>query len=231
MLTAAGPDFEPERDLPGHRGFRDPLARPPRASSTSTTRTARASQVTDRPRGAARPGRPARRVARSRRACSWRPSRGGARRIGARVRGGRGGRRARRAGCARATARAGSRVRWADPRADLAGVHLLFLVAARPPRRTDIRRAGLLRFVPLLIALTRGWQGLTLLTREAAHDVTALPRPEVDPTGSGDVSRPRVLAALPGDFPGDPLEAAAFGACAASCVARGVARPPRWRPR
>ena len=107
---------------------------------------------------------------------------------------------------------------WADPRADLAGVHLLFLSQHDlPDARTAV--AGLLRFVPM-IALTRGWQGLTLLTREAAHDVTALPRPEVDPTGAGDVFAAACL--LRYQETGDPLEAAAFGACAASCVVEGV---------
>ena len=107
---------------------------------------------------------------------------------------------------------------WADPAGDLAGVHLLFLSQHDLP---DARAAvpGLLRFVPM-IAVTRGWEGLTLFTRTSAHDVTALPRPEVDPTGAGDVFATACL--LRYQETGDPLEAAAFGACAASCVVEGV---------
>jgi sugar/nucleoside kinase (ribokinase family) len=107
---------------------------------------------------------------------------------------------------------------WADPEADLAGVHLLFLSQHDLP---DARGAvpGLLRFVPM-VAVTRGWEGLTLFTRETAQDVAALPRPEVDPTGAGDVFAAACL--LRYQETGDPLEAAAFGACAASCVVEGV---------
>jgi len=107
---------------------------------------------------------------------------------------------------------------WVDPQADLAGVHLLFLSQHDLP---DARGAvpGLMRYVPM-IAVTRGWEGLTLFTRQAAHDVAALPRPEVDPTGAGDVFATACL--LRYQETGDPLEAAAFGACAASCVVEGV---------
>jgi sugar/nucleoside kinase (ribokinase family) len=107
---------------------------------------------------------------------------------------------------------------WADPQGDLTGVHLLFLSLHDLP---DASRAvpDLLRYVPM-IAVTRGWEGLTLHTRQAAHDVAALPRPEVDPTGAGDVFATACL--LRYQETGDPLEAAAFGACAASCVVEGV---------
>lgn len=107
---------------------------------------------------------------------------------------------------------------WDDPAGDLAGVHLLFLSQHDLP---DARAAvpELLRYVPM-VAVTRGWEGLTLFTRQAAHDVTALPRAEVDPTGAGDVFATACL--LRYQETGDPLEAAAFGACAASCVVEGV---------
>ena len=107
---------------------------------------------------------------------------------------------------------------WPDPAADLAGVHLLFLSQHDLP---DARAAvpGLLRYVPM-VAVTRGWEGLTLFARDAVHDVIALPRPEVDPTGAGDVFAAACL--LRYQETGDPLEAAAFGACAASCVVEGV---------
>ena len=48
----------------------------------------------------------------------------------------------------------------------------------------------------------------------------ALPRTEVDPTGAGDVFAAAFLVRY--QETGDPLEAAAFGACAASCAVEGV---------
>jgi 1D-myo-inositol 3-kinase len=107
---------------------------------------------------------------------------------------------------------------WPNPAADLEGAHLLFLSQHDLP---DARGAvpDLLRYVPM-IAVTRGWEGLTLFTRQSSHDVAALPRPEVDPTGAGDVFATACL--LRYQETGDPLEAAAFGACAASCVVEGV---------
>jgi sugar/nucleoside kinase (ribokinase family) len=107
---------------------------------------------------------------------------------------------------------------WVSAAANLAGVHALFLSehdlgpSGPPP-------AALLAYVPLL-ALTRGWQGLTLLTRTSAHEVPSLPRTELDPTGAGDVFAAAFLVRY--HEARDPLEAAAFGACAASCVVEGV---------
>lgn len=107
---------------------------------------------------------------------------------------------------------------WNDSEGDLAGVHFLFLsLHDLPDARSEV--SSLLRYVPL-VALTRGWEGLTLHTREAIHDVASLPRAEVDPTGAGDVFATACL--LRYQETGDPLEAAAFGACAASCVVEGV---------
>jgi len=71
-----------------------------------------------------------------------------------------------------------------------------------------------------LVALTRGWRGLTLLTRDGVHDVPSLPRPEKDPTGAGDVFAAAFLVRY--QESSDPLEAAAFAACAASCAVEGV---------
>lgn len=107
---------------------------------------------------------------------------------------------------------------WADPAADLDGVHVLFLSEHDLPDADGVARE-LLRVVPL-IALTRGWRGLTLLTRRSEHEVPALPRAEVDPTGAGDVFAAAFLVRY--HECGDPLEAAAFAACAASCVVEGV---------
>lgn len=106
---------------------------------------------------------------------------------------------------------------WDDAAADLDGVHVLFVSehdlhdAARAARE-------LLRVVPM-VALTRGWRGLTLLTRQAEHDVPSLPRHEVDPTGAGDVFAAAFLVRY--HECGEPLEAAAFAACAASCAVEG----------
>jgi 1D-myo-inositol 3-kinase len=217
VLTAAGPDFEPARDLPGMDVF---VAR-----STATTKfvnqydadgtrhqvlTSRANPVDLAvlpddwrdpdvlflgPVAGEVPGRTAQAFA--------------AEVVGAGAQ-----------GWLRATDVEGrvTACEWADPAGDLAGVHLLFLSQHDlPDAKAEV--PGLLRYVPM-IAVTRGWQGLTLHTRQAAHDVAALPRPELDPTGAGDVFATACL--LRYQETGDPLEAAAFGACAASCVVEGV---------
>ena len=107
---------------------------------------------------------------------------------------------------------------WVRPERDLLGVHVLFLSEHDLPE-ADRRAAELLAHVPM-IALTRGWRGLTLLTRQGSHEVPTLPRPEKDPTGAGDVFAAAFLVRY--QETGDPLEAAAFGACAASCAVEGV---------
>ena len=61
---------------------------------------------------------------------------------------------------------------------------------------------------------------MTLLTRQGTHEVPSLPRPEVDPTGAGDVFAAAFLVRY--QETGDPLEAAAFAACAASCAVEGI---------
>lgn len=107
---------------------------------------------------------------------------------------------------------------WDDPAADLDGVHVLFLSEHDLPAAAA-RASELLRVVPM-VALTRGWRGLTLLTRRGEHEVPALPRAEVDPTGAGDVFAAAFLVRY--HECGEPLEAAAFAACAASCAVEGV---------
>jgi sugar/nucleoside kinase (ribokinase family) len=107
---------------------------------------------------------------------------------------------------------------WPDPGRDLRGVHLLVLSEQDLPRAGP-RAREFLAYVPM-VALTRGWEGLTLLTREAVHQVPALPREEVDPTGAGDVFAAAFLMRY--HECGDALDAAAFAACAASCVVEGV---------
>lgn len=217
ILTSAGPDFEPEREIPGVPVF---LRRSP-----TTTRfvneydedgrrrqvvTARADDVGLDPLPD-----------------SWRdpdalllgPLVGELAGVGAT---------ALAAGCVGAIAQgyvravdASGRVHareWARPERDLLGVHVLFLSEHDLPD-ADARARELLAVVPM-IALTRGWRGLTLLTRQGTHEVPSLPRPEVDPTGAGDVFAAGFLVRY--QETGDPLEAAAFGACAASCAVEGV---------
>jgi sugar/nucleoside kinase (ribokinase family) len=107
---------------------------------------------------------------------------------------------------------------WARPERDLLGVHVLFLSEHDLPE-AETRARALLAHVPM-IALTRGWRGVTLLTRQGTYEVPSLPRPEVDPTGAGDVFAAAFLVRY--HETGDPLEAAAFAACAASCVVEGI---------
>ena len=107
---------------------------------------------------------------------------------------------------------------WARPERDLLGVHVLFLSEHDLPE-AEARARALLAHVPM-IALTRGWRGVTLLTRQGTHEVPSLPRPEVDPTGAGDVFAAAFLVRY--HETGDPLEAAAFAACAASCAVEGI---------
>jgi sugar/nucleoside kinase (ribokinase family) len=107
---------------------------------------------------------------------------------------------------------------WADPAGDLFGVHVLFLSVHDVAGDVDKARE-LLERVPI-VALTRGWEGMDLMTRDAVHAVPTLPRTEVDPTGAGDVFAAAFL--LRYQESGDPLEAAAFASCAASCAVEGV---------
>lgn len=107
---------------------------------------------------------------------------------------------------------------WQRPERDLAGVHVLFLSQHDLPE-ADLRARDFLSLVPI-VALTRGWRGLTLFSRDGQHDVPSLPRPEKDPTGAGDVFAAAFLVRY--QETGDPLEASAFAACAASCAVEGV---------
>jgi sugar/nucleoside kinase (ribokinase family) len=107
---------------------------------------------------------------------------------------------------------------WRDPARDLAGVHTVFLSEHDLPQ-AGVRARELLACVPIVI-VTRGWEGLRLYTRDAVHDVPSLPREEVDPTGAGDVFAAAFL--LRYHEAGDALAAAAFAACAASCAVEGV---------
>ena len=107
---------------------------------------------------------------------------------------------------------------WHECASELAGVHALVYSEQDLPQPAEQARL-FLRHVPMVL-VTRGWQGLHLFDRQGVHDVPALPRTEVDPTGAGDVFATGFL--LRYQETGDPLEAAAFGACAASCVVEGL---------
>jgi 1D-myo-inositol 3-kinase len=107
---------------------------------------------------------------------------------------------------------------WRNPGVDLLGVHVLFLSEHDVPS-ADARARELLSSVPI-VALTRGWRGLTLLTGQGIHEVPTLPRPEVDPTGAGDVFAAAFLVRY--HETGDAVDAAAFAACAASCAVEGI---------
>ena len=216
-LTAAGADFEPARDLPGVSVFRTPSGATTRFENLyeedgrrSQTLVARADDVdlTVLPDDWREPdalllGPIAGEVPPSA-ATSFRAGLVGA--IGQ--------------GWLRAVDPSGqiSAREWPSPAQDLMGVHVLFLSEQDLPR-TGLRPADFLTFVPL-VAYTRGWEGLTLFTRSGAHDVPSLPRQEVDPTGAGDVFAAAFLVRY--NETDDPLEAAAFGACAASCAVEGV---------
>jgi sugar/nucleoside kinase (ribokinase family) len=107
---------------------------------------------------------------------------------------------------------------WPRPRADLEGVHVLFLSEHDLPD-ADRFAGERLGEVPLVV-VTRGWKGVSLFTRRGVRDVAGLPRSEVDPTGAGDVFAAAFLVRY--HETSDPDEAAAFGNCAASCAVEAV---------
>jgi sugar/nucleoside kinase (ribokinase family) len=101
---------------------------------------------------------------------------------------------------------------WRAPARDLEGVHVVFLSEQDIPDPERHARE-LLSVVPV-VALTRGWRGLRLFTRDGVSDVPSLPRPEKDPTGAGDVFAAALLIALRERRP--VVKAALFAACVAS---------------
>jgi 1D-myo-inositol 3-kinase len=107
---------------------------------------------------------------------------------------------------------------WRTPARDLEGAHVVFLSEHDLPD-AERRAQELLSTVPV-VALTRGWRGLRLFTRDGVQEVASLPRAEKDPTGAGDVFAAAFL--LRYHEAADLLEAAAFAACAASCAVEGV---------
>jgi sugar/nucleoside kinase (ribokinase family) len=217
ILTSAGPDFEPERELPGIPAFVRRSSATTRFVNEYDADGTRRQVVTARADDVDLEALPS----------SWRDP--DALLLGPLVGELKGAfATALEAGCVGAIAQGYVRAvdddgnvsarAWPRPERDLLGVHVLFLSEHDLPE-ADARARELLAHVPM-IALTRGWRGLTLLTRQGTHDVPSLPRPETDPTGAGDVFAASFLVRY--QETGDPLEAAAFGACAASCAVEGV---------
>ncbi|HVO13101.1 MAG TPA: PfkB family carbohydrate kinase [Vicinamibacteria bacterium] len=217
ILTSAGPDFAPEAELPGIEVFVQPATATTRFVNEYDAAGARRQVVTARADDVDLPPLPD----------AWRdpdvlllgPVAGELFSVSATQ---------LSAGCVGAIAQGYVRAiapdgtvsarDWERPARDLTGVHVLFLSEQDLPDAEE-RARHLLEAVPM-VALTRGWRGLTLLTRDAVHEVPSLPRPEVDPTGAGDVFATAFL--LRYHETADPLDAAAFGACAASCVVEGI---------
>ena len=108
---------------------------------------------------------------------------------------------------------------WDRPDESLSGVHALFLSEHDIPGALR-RSRDLLSYVPM-IAVTSGWRGLSLVTRNGSEQIPGFPRTEVDPTGAGDVFATAFLIRY--QETGDPSAAAVFACCAASCVVEGVA--------
>ena len=219
-LTSAGRGLR-SRARPARRDHVSaPAPGPPRASSTTTGPGGARTAGPLRARRTSIDSRPAARgVARPRRAAAGR--RGGgdpaAQRAGLPGRGG-GGQRAGLAARVRPRRRRHP-LEWKDPAASLAGVHALFLSEHDIPGARAARR-DLLSFVPV-IALTSGWRGLYLVTRDGERADPRLPAQEVDPTGAGDVFATTFLIRY--QETGNPAEAAVFASCGASCVVEGVA--------
>ncbi len=108
--------------------------------------------------------------------------------------------------------------RWTNAAACLEGVDILFLSQNDTPD-AEKRSRELLQHVPI-VALTRGARGVTLLTRNGEERFSTQPRPEVDPTGAGDVFAAAFLVSYVERH--DLPEAVAFASCAASFVVQGV---------
>jgi 1D-myo-inositol 3-kinase len=107
---------------------------------------------------------------------------------------------------------------WRTAAQELAGVHAL-VYSETDMAQPEERAQELLEHVPMVL-VTRGYRGLDIIERGSVRVVPAWPRSELDPTGAGDVLATAFL--LRYQETGDPEAAAIFGACAASCVVEGL---------
>ncbi len=217
ILTAAGPDFEPESELPGVAVFVRRSGATTRFVNTYEENGARRQVVTARaddidfgvlPDDWRRPdGLLLCPVAREMDGVNASALEAGA--VGAVVQ-----------GWLREIGEDGdvSAREWKGAGRELLGVHVAFLSEQDLPEAESGARE-LLGHVPM-VALTRGWRGLTLLTRQGEHEIPSLPRTESDPTGAGDVFAAAFLVRY--HETANPPDAAAFAACAASCAVEGV---------
>lgn len=217
VLTAAGPDFEPLRDLPGVTAFVEPCRATTRFVNLYDARGERTQTLVSRAADVELLPLPD----------AWRApdamllgpvagelAQGFCAALAAQLVG------ATAQGWLRAWEEDGVVVprEWQRPERDLQGVHVLFLSEKDLPDAEQAARR-LSEHVPL-VALTRGWRGLTLFGGGDRFEVPGLPREEVDPTGAGDVLAASFLVRY--HETQDPLEAAAFACCAASCAVEAV---------
>jgi len=107
---------------------------------------------------------------------------------------------------------------WEEPDQDLAGVSILFLSIEDVAGDVSRARARLDQ-VPLVV-LTLGPRGVELHDREGTRAIEAHPRPEVDPTGAGDVFAAAFLVRY--HETRDPVEAASFACCVASFAVEAI---------
>ena len=232
MLTSAGPDFEPARDLPGVAVFLRRARPPPRASRTSTTPTARATRCMSARAGRASTSTCCPTSGATPDVLLLAPGRGRDRRAARRSRSRpRWWARAPRAGCARST-RDGARHarRLARSRAATSRACTCSSCRSTTCPTPTARARDLLRYVPDGRAHARAGEGLHAphAPGHARGARAAAPRGRSRPAPAT-CSRPRSCVRY--QETGDPLEAAAFAACAASCAVEGVGASTPGRPR
>jgi len=107
---------------------------------------------------------------------------------------------------------------WREPEEDLVGVSILFL--SLEDVAGDVSRARSRLGQVQLVAVTLGSHGVELHDRDGSRAIVAQPRPEVDPTGAGDVFAAAFLVRY--HETRDPVEAASFACCAASFAVEAV---------
>jgi sugar/nucleoside kinase (ribokinase family) len=107
---------------------------------------------------------------------------------------------------------------WREPEEDLAGVSILFV--SLEDVAGDVSRARARLDQVALVAVTLGPRGVELHDRKGTRAIDAHPRPELDPTGAGDVFAAAFLVRY--HETRDPVQAASFACCAASFAVEAV---------